>query len=217
MSDTALLMDRIYGWQTGVYDVTRRYYLLGRDRLVEALSPASGSNVLEIGCGTGRNLVKAARRWPGARLYGLDVSEVMLAKTRQALAEEGCDEVVQVAQADATVCDASALFGVVFHRVYFSYTLSMIPDWTIALDKAASALPPGGAVLIADFGDQSGLPHWFRVMLRRWLALFHVTPCSQAESVLRTIAAQRGLACDFIPLYRGYAFLAALRRDAKGG
>ena len=53
--------------------------------------------------------------------------------------------------------------------------------------------------------------------LRRWLALFHVTPCPQAESVLRTIAAQRGLACDFIPLYRGYAFLAALRRDAKGG
>ena len=87
MSDTALLMDRIYGWQTGLYDVTRRYYLLGRDQLVEALSPALGTHVLEIGCGTGRNLVKAARRWPGAHFSGLDVSEVMLAKARQSLAE----------------------------------------------------------------------------------------------------------------------------------
>jgi len=213
MSDTALLMDRIYGWQTGLYDVTRRYYLLGRDQLVEALSPALGTHVLEIGCGTGRNLVKAARRWPGAHFYGLDVSEVMLAKARQSLAEQACDKAVQVAQADATTCDASALFGVVFHRVYFSYTLSMIPDWTVALDRAAAALPPGGAVLIADFGDQSGLPRWFRAVLRRWLALFHVAPCPEAESVLRAIAAQRGLSCDFIPLYRGYAYLAALRRD----
>ena len=213
MSDTALLMDRIYGWQTGLYDVTRRYYLLGRDQLVEALSPALGTHVLEIGCGTGRNLVKAARRWPGAHFYGLDVSEVMLAKARQSLAEQACDKAVQVAQADAKTCDASALFGVVFHRVYFSYTLSMIPDWTVALDRAAAALPPGGAVLIADFGDQSGLPRWFRAVLRRWLALFHVAPCPEAESVLRAIAAQRGLSCDFIPLYRGYAYLAALRRD----
>jgi len=216
MSDTALLMDRIYGWQTGVYDVTRRYYLLGRDQLVEALSPASGSNALEIGCGTGRNLIKAVRRWPCVRFYGLDISEVMLAKARQSLKMQGVDRLVRVAQADATSCDASALFGVVFHRVYFSYTLSMIPDWTAALDRVASALPPGGAVLIADFGDQSGLPRWFRAVLRRWLGLFHVTPCPQAESVLRAIAAQRGLACDFTPLYRGYAFLATLRRDPAG-
>jgi S-adenosylmethionine-diacylgycerolhomoserine-N-methlytransferase len=210
MSDAALTMDRIYSWQTGLYDATRRYYLLGRDQLIEALAPPPGSNVLEIGCGTGRNLVKASARWPDARLHGLDISRVMLAKAQKSLQGRA-----RLAQADATDCAPDQIFGCVFHRVYFSYTLSMIPDWTAALDKAAAALPPGGAVLIADFGDQSGLPLWFRRVLRKWLALFHVTPCPEAESVLRAIAAQRGLACDFVPLYRGYAFVAALRRTTR--
>lgn len=213
MSDAALLMDGIYRWQTGVYDVTRRYYLLGRDRLIEALAPPPGTSVLEIGCGTGRNLVKAAARWPQAKLHGLDISQVMLAKARRSLAARGLRDEVNLAQADATTCDPRAIFGCVFHRIYFSYTLSMIPDWTAALDRAAASLPPGGAVLIADFGDQSGLPRWFRAVLRRWLALFHVTPCPDVEAQMRVIASRRGLACDFVPLYRGYAFLAALRND----
>ncbi len=210
MSDAALMMDRIYSWQTGLYDVTRRYYLLGRDQLIDALAPPHGSNVLEIGCGTGRNLVKTSARWPAAHLHGLDISQVMLVK-----AEKSLRGGARLAQADATTCEPDKIFGCVFHRVYFSYTLSMIPDWTAALDRAAASLPPGGAVLIADFGDQSGLPLWFRRVLHRWLALFHVTPCPEAESVMRTIAAQRGLACDFVPLYRGYAFVAALRRTTR--
>lgn len=216
MSDAGVLMDGIYRWQTGMYDVTRRYYLLGRDRLVDALAPPRGAHVLEIGCGTGRNLVKASARWPGVKLHGLDVSRVMLDKARASLEKHGLAGMIGLAQADATDCDPREIFGCGFHRIYFSYTLSMIPDWITALDRAASILPPGGALLIADFGDQSGLPRWFRVVLRRWLALFHVTPCPQVESVLREIARRRGLACDFVPLYRGYAFLAALRREAHG-
>ncbi len=58
-------MDGIYRWQRWIYDLTRKYYLLGRDRLIADLDAADGASVLEIGWGTGRNLVAAARRYPG--------------------------------------------------------------------------------------------------------------------------------------------------------
>ncbi|MEO0441817.1 MAG: SAM-dependent methyltransferase, partial [Pseudomonadota bacterium] len=58
----ARLMDRVYRSQSGLYDVTRKYYLLGRDQLIRDLAPPPGGRVLEIGCGTARNLICAARQ-----------------------------------------------------------------------------------------------------------------------------------------------------------
>ena len=212
MTQAALRMDRMYAWQTGIYDITRRPYLLGRDRLIESLAPPNESRVLEIGCGTGRNLIHAARRWPKARFFGFDVSPVMLAKAREAISGADLESAIRITQADA-VNFPTMLFGEEpFHRIYFSYTLSMIPDWIAALERAADTLPPGGSLLIADFGDQRDLPAWSRFLLRRWLALFDVTPRNDLEEVMRKLAAERGFHCDFHRLYRGYAFIAALRR-----
>ena len=212
MSQAALRMDRMYGWQIGIYDFTRRPYLLGRDQLIESLAPPNGSRVLEIGCGTGRNLVHAAQRWPKADFCGFDVSPVMLTKAREAIARADLESTIRVTQADAVNFPAMLFGEEPFQRIYFSYTLSMIPDWTAALERAVEALPPGGSLLIADFGDQRDLPAWFRFLLRRWLAMFDVTPRNELESVMRKLAEERGLACDFHRLYRGYAFIAALRR-----
>ena len=60
-------MNRMYRRQRHIYDGTRRYYLLGRDQLISSLQPDAGASVLEIGCGTGRNLVLAGRLYPDAR------------------------------------------------------------------------------------------------------------------------------------------------------
>jgi S-adenosylmethionine-diacylgycerolhomoserine-N-methlytransferase len=75
-------MNRMYRRQRHIYDGTRRYYLLGRDQLIASLHPAAGASVLEIGCGTGRNLVLAARLHPEARFFGIDVSTEMLRSQR---------------------------------------------------------------------------------------------------------------------------------------
>jgi S-adenosylmethionine-diacylgycerolhomoserine-N-methlytransferase len=36
-------MNRVYRWQRHVYDATRRWYLLGRDRMIAELKPAAGA------------------------------------------------------------------------------------------------------------------------------------------------------------------------------
>ena len=43
------------------------------------LGARPGMRVLEVGCGTGRNLVSALRRFPQAEFYGMDISSEMLA------------------------------------------------------------------------------------------------------------------------------------------
>ncbi len=79
MTDAAALMDGMYRRQRHIYDLSRKFYLLGRDEAIARLRPAPGDRVLEIACGTGRNLVKLAQVYPDARLFGLDVSREMLA------------------------------------------------------------------------------------------------------------------------------------------
>jgi S-adenosylmethionine-diacylgycerolhomoserine-N-methlytransferase len=205
-------MDRMYRRQRHIYDLTRKFYLLGRDELIEALAPPRRETVLEIACGTGRNLIRAARRYPEARCFGFDVSDEMLATARAQVAAEGLSARVALARADATDFDPEALFGVAaFDRVFVSYALSMIPPWERAAEAAAARLAPGGALHVVDFGDQAGLPGWFRSALGAWLARFDVTPRLSLEPALRRLAATRGLTLEFRPLYRRYAFLAALK------
>ena len=203
-------MDAIYRSQRHIYDLTRKYYLLGRDRLIDRLAPPPGGSVLEVGCGTGRNLILAARRWPEARLFGLDISEAMLETARANVAKAGLSERICFAAADATAFDPLPLFGeAAFDRIFQSYTLSMIPDWQGAIREAVRHLKPDGELHIVDFGQQERLPVAFRRMLHAWLAQFHVEPRVGLRETAEAIAQNRSL--DFTPLYRGYAWSAVVR------
>jgi S-adenosylmethionine-diacylgycerolhomoserine-N-methlytransferase len=202
-------MDAIYRTQRHFYDLTRKYYLLGRDTLIDQLSPPAGGRVLEIGCGTGRNLIVAARRWPNATFYGIDISEAMLETARANVAKAGLSDKIVLAQGDATAFDAKALFGLDgFDRIFQSYTLSMIPDWKGAIREGAGKLAPGGRLDIVDFGQQERLPRWFRSMLHAWLAKFDVTP----RVDLFAVVGGTGLKAEHKALYRGYAWSARLTR-----
>ncbi len=210
----ATAMDRMYRLTRHVYDASRKYYLLGRDDLVEGLDPPRGGTVLDIGCGTARNLVAIGRRHPEARLYGLDISEEMLKTARASVARAGFAGRIALAPGDAADFDPSAAFGVArFDRVVFSYTLSMIPPWQAALAHASGLLAPGGRLHAVDFGDGAGLPGPFVRLLRRWLAAFHVTPRDDLDAVLADLAARRGLSLEVRALRRGYARLAVLADD----
>lgn len=208
----AFAMDRMYRKQRHVYDLTRRYYLLGRDLLIRRLNPASGDHVLEIGCGTGRNLVQAAQRYRHAHFLGIDISREMLKSSDRAIAQAGLQSRVQVAFADAADFDPGTLFGrPKFTRIFISYSLSMIPDWPRVLDGAVRLLADRGELHIVDFGRQDRLPRWFRAALRRWLGLFHVHPRDELERILMELAGRLNAQLVFERPYLGYAQYAVLR------
>ncbi len=207
------LMNRIYRRQRHIYDFTRKYYLLGRDRLIDRLDAKPGDGVLEIGCGTGRNLVLAARRYPGTHFFGIDVSTEMLTSAMEQIGRAGIAARVRVAHADAAAFDPARLFGRArFERVFISYSLSMIPGWQAVVDSAIALLAPGGELHIVDFGTQARLPLLFLLLLRRWLKIFHVTPRDALEDWLTRRAAETGATLTFERPYRTYAHYARLKR-----
>lgn len=207
------LMDSVYRRQRHIYDLSRKYYLLGRDDLIADLAPPAGGAVLEIGCGTGRNLIAVGRAWPQARLYGVDISEVMLETARKAVAKAGMADRVVLVQGDACGFDAAALFGrQAFERVFISYALSMIPNWESALRQAAQCVAHGGRLEVVDFGQQEGLPALWKQALFGWLAKFHVSPRADLKRVIERLAVDVGGFPHSRALYRGYAVRGGLIR-----
>lgn len=204
----AALMDGVYRYQRLFYDATRKFYLLGRDHLISGMNAKPDQTVLEIACGTGRNLQMIGRHYPQTRLYGLDISEQMLISARNKLGEKA-----RLAQADASDFDPQALWGQAgFDHIVLSYCLSMIPDWQAAITEAQRHLAPGGTVHIVDFGDQSDLPDWFKRALRGWLTKFHVAPRDGLSAELEELAAKTGCSLEHRALFRGYAHYAKLIR-----
>ncbi len=203
VDDHSALMDRIYRHQRYIYDITRKYYLFGRDRLIRELDLKPGDRLVEIGCGTARNLVKIARRYPEARLFGLDASHEMLKSAAHTIARAGLGHRITLAHGYAE--DLSpAMFGETepFQACLFSYSLSMIPDWRGAINAASRNLAAGGHVHIVDFGDLTGLGGIARAAMMGWLHLFHVAP---REELLAQLEHQPDAALRLLP--GRYAFL----------
>lgn len=207
------LMDGVYRYQRHIYDLTRKYYLLGRDGLIADLDVPKGGAVLEIGCGTGRNLIAVGKAWPRARLYGVDISEAMLATARVSVAKAGMGDRTMLAQGDACGFDAVTLFGrEKFERVFISYALSMIPQWEMALAQAARCVAPGGRLEIVDFGQQEALPKLWKRALFGWLGQFHVSPRRELSAAIERLAQDMGGFPHSRTLYRGYAVRGGLIR-----
>ncbi|MES2193442.1 MAG: class I SAM-dependent methyltransferase [Pseudomonadota bacterium] len=204
-------MNRMYRRQRHIYDGTRRYYLLGRDQLIANLGARAGDDVLEIGCGTGRNLVHAARLYPDAKFFGIDISTEMLTSAISAISRRDLSRQVRVAHGDAIGFNPQVLFSIArFDHVMISYSLSMIGDWRLVLQAAARHLKPGGSLHIIDFGDQERLPGLARTLLKRWLALFDVTPREDLARELSAMGRSSGADLKFERPFRGYAQYAVL-------
>jgi S-adenosylmethionine-diacylgycerolhomoserine-N-methlytransferase len=213
-ADQKQAMDETYSFHRHIYDFTRKFYLFGRDRLIQRLALAKGGTVLEVGCGTARNLIVAAKRWPDARFHGFDISDQMLETARKSVDRKGLSGKITLAQGDAGSFDTQALFGLEqVDRVFMSYTLSMIPPWQEAIELGAKCLAPGGSLHIIDFGQYERLPGFARRWHFKSLNDFHVFPRRELPAVLKRIAEEQGLSMEFNPLYRGYAWSATLTKS----
>ncbi|MEI9929687.1 MAG: class I SAM-dependent methyltransferase [Rhizomicrobium sp.] len=170
------------------------------------LDPAPGARIVEVGCGTARNLIRIAKRYPGRRCFGLDASQAMLETAQAAVDRAGMTGRITLAHGYAEAL-APELFGETeaFDDIIFSYSLSMIPDWKQALSAAVGALSPRGRIHIVDFADLNGLPSLAKRALLAWLKIFHVEPRAELFRDLEKSNPQSGE--NFRFLSGRYAFL----------
>ena len=204
-------MDRMYKWTRHVYDISRKYYLLGRDRMIANLNAQGGEHICEVGCGTARNLIKMAKRYPNAHFYGLDASDEMLKTAQKSLQNAKTD--VLLKQGFSQNFEPQTLFGLTkpLDKIVFSYALSIIPPWKESIDHALDILPEGGEIHIVDFGDMKAQPAWFRSFLFWWLRLFHVYHKPEILEHLKALSIEGRGTLQVETLYKGYAYIAVFR------
>jgi S-adenosylmethionine-diacylgycerolhomoserine-N-methlytransferase len=138
-------LERFYAPQAERYDAFRERLLHGRAQLIAALDPQPGARVVELGAGTGRNVDFFGARL--AQLRSLQLVDLCAALLDRARIRTRELPNVEVIMDDACAWRPDAQVD----AVYFSYSLSMIPDWFRAIDNALAMLKPGGRLGVVDF------------------------------------------------------------------
>jgi S-adenosylmethionine-diacylgycerolhomoserine-N-methlytransferase len=201
-------MDRRYRYQRHVFDLSRKFILLGRERAIAALRLDHARSVLEIGCGTGRNLKFMADAHPTLRLTGTDISGEMLKSARAKLVRARLDNRVSLQQGDAV----TQPIGGKSQRVLMSYSLSMMPDWRRALAIAIDTLEAGGVLAIVDFGNFGGLPDWLAEACIETLSRQDAPPCLELPQELHWHASSRAISVHHEYAVAGLYQLAVVER-----
>ncbi|ABC90006.1 putative ubiquinone/menaquinone biosynthesis methyltransferase protein [Rhizobium etli CFN 42] len=143
---------KIYQRWAPVYDRVYRGILRDGHRKLAGLAAAAGTDILEIGTGTGLTLAHYPSR---CRVTGIDISEHMIARAREKVRRENLRHVRALEVMDAHVlrfADKS------FDVVCLPFVITLIPEPERALDECARVLRPGGEIILASkLGDGAGL------------------------------------------------------------
>ena len=156
-----------YRWHAKFYDITRWAFLFGRRSLIETVAGqvAAPARILEVGCGTGKNLVALAGAFPGAKITGLDLSSDMLDCARAKIAPFADRIELLHRPYDGPVADEDGKFDL----IVISYALSMInPGFDEVIRLCRGDLREGGVIAVVDFHETRWT--WFR----KWMGVNHV-------------------------------------------
>ena len=157
---------------------------------VKALGLKAGESVLELGFGTGNEILDLAGLvGPSGKVSGIDISSGMLAVANGKLAEADLKTPI-----DLQVCDARSLPfpDHQFDAVYTSFTLELFPaeDIPVVLSESKRVLKAGGRIGIVSMatvrpGDTpSGLEKVYVWMHRNFPHLVDCRPID-SEALLR--------------------------------
>jgi len=163
-------MSGYYAWQSRIYDATRWAFLFGRDSLLNNLQLKPGDIVVEVGCGTGRNLEGVLKRiGPEGEVFAVDCARPMLERCAERIRKKAWSNVrlIDREYGSAPVTGGGA------DAVLMSYSLSMIPDWEDVIDCAVRELKPAGRIGVVDFRLGNGAPAV--AGFERWMTRNHVS------------------------------------------
>ena len=152
---------RAYARWAPVYDlVFGAVFERGRQAATQA-AERIGGRILEVGVGTGISLPDYSR---ANRICGVDISEPMLLKAKERVAEFNLSNVEGLCVMDA---EQLAFQDESFDVVVAQYVITTVPNPEAALDEFARVLKPGGEiVLVSRVGAEAGL----RRALEKWFA-----------------------------------------------
>ena len=141
-------------------------------RAMEALEPAAGERVLDIGCGCGQTtMALAARVGAGGAVLGVDISRPMLAVARRRIDAQGLAQVA-LAEADAqTHAFAPGAFDAAFSR----FGVMFFADPTAAFANIRKGLRAGGRLGFVCWRAFADNP-WMMVPLAAVLPLLPAPP-----------------------------------------
>src|ERR1700739_1476275 len=135
-------VEQAYDRWAPIYDlVFGGVFSKGRDAAIQATNKIGGP-VLQVGVGTGISLPLYA---PQVRIFGTDISEAMLKKAKQRVAELRLKNIEGLAVMDAEKLEfPDNSFDVVMAQ----YVVTAVPNPEVALDEFARVLRPGGELII---------------------------------------------------------------------
>jgi S-adenosylmethionine-diacylgycerolhomoserine-N-methlytransferase len=168
-------IESYYRLHSHIYDATRWTFLFGRLAILrEAAAVTRPTRILEVGCGTGKNLVNLCRLFPESEVAGVDLSETMLDVARRKTAALGSRvRLVHGAYGPAVQSERPV------DLILFSYALSMFnPGFAEAIATAHRDLAPGGHIAVVDFHDTR------LAFFERWMGVNHVRMNGQLEPLL---------------------------------
>ena len=157
---------RAYARWAPVYDlVFGPVFERGRHAAIAAAERVGG-RILEVGVGTGLSLPHYSR---DCRLCGVDISEPMLRKAQERVAEYALSNVEGLWVMDA---ERLSFPTHAFDVVVAQYVITTVPNPEATLDEFARVLKPGGEiVLVSRVGAEAGLrrtlEHWFAPAARK--------------------------------------------------
>lgn len=125
----------------------------------------AGETVLDIGCGAGMDLLLAAKRvGSNGHAIGVDMTEAMIERSRQAAARAGLRQ-VEIRKADAT---ALPIADCTIDVVSSNGVLNLVPEKDRAFAEIVRVLNPGGRLHLADIALDVELPEDARRNIDLW-------------------------------------------------
>lgn len=152
-----------------MYDQTAgMIYLQSLQKLLPGVRVGRSPAVLDLGCGTGINLLEAARALgPCRRLHGVDLAPGMIDEARRKATAAGVPATFAVGDVEQLTLEDASFDLVICNSVYHWF-----PDRQRAVAQIARVLRPGGQALLMCVADP-GFHEWVRVVDETWMRLFH--------------------------------------------